>query len=226
MTLPRRRFGRRALAALLLAAAGTAMATEQPEYEVVDRAPPIELRRYAPMVVAETVVDGDLSSASNRGFRRIAGYIFGGNRSVRTDQAGERIAMTAPVITEPVSERIAMTAPVTVEPQDRSDPDALARADRWRIAFVMPKAYTLATLPRPDDPTVTLREVPGSLRAVITFSGLAGERAVREATDTLLAWIDARGLKTAGTPVLARYDPPWTLPFLRRNEVMVGIVAP
>lgn len=209
------------------------MAIEEPAYRVVETSGRIELREYAPFVVAETVVDGELSTASNRGFRAIAGYIFGGNRSVRGD--AEKIAMTAPVVVEPLpdagapaparapSERIAMTAPVTVEPQGVSGVDALATGARWRVHFVMPATYTLASLPRPDDPAVVLREVPAERRAVLKFSGFAGEAALRETTAELLAWVDGKGLVVLGAPQLARYDPPWTLPFLRRNEVTVKV---
>jgi hypothetical protein len=224
----RRTRGRRALAALLVAAAGllvsgAAAAIEEPAFEVLERDGRIELRRYPPYLIAETVVDGDLGTASNRGFRVLAGYIFGDNRSVGGPGGSARIEMTAPVTAEPSPEKMAMTAPVTVEPQGGPDTDALARGNRWVIRFVMPRAYTLDTLPRPTNPAVTLREAPGGRFAVVVFSGFAGEGAVREATTELLAWVDARGLKAAGTPQLARYDPPWRLPFWRRNEVMVAV---
>ena len=212
-------------AALLLAAATlisteSAMAVEEPAFDVLERDDRIELRAYAPLVVAETLVDGDLSTASSRGFRAIASYIFGANRSVRGAEGSEKIAMTAPVVVEPASQRIAMTAPVTVEPQGSA---ALTDANRWRVQFVMPKGSQLATLPRPDDPAVTLREVPGAQRAVLRFSGFAGEDKVSALTTELRAWIGARALTEVGAPQLARYDPPWTLPFLRRNEVMIEV---
>lgn len=202
------------------------MAIEEPAYEVIDRAGRIELRQYAPYVIAETVVDGELDTASNKGFRLLAGYIFGNNVSVTGADGPQKIEMTAPVVAEPASEKIAMTAPVTVEPQGGPEVDALSKATRWRIQFSMPRQYTLATLPRPKDPAVTLREVPGRRHAVLTFSGFAGEAKVRAATEELLAWAASKGLKVVGTPQLARYDPPWRLPFWRRNEVMVEVAAP
>jgi hypothetical protein len=171
-----------------------------------------EVRRYAPMIVAETLVEGGMSGASNDGFRVIAGYIFGNNESV-TKAGSEKIAMTAPVAMEPAAEKIAMTAPVTTE----------AAGGRYRMHFVMPSQYTMATLPRPKDDRVKLREVPPQRMAVVKFSGLAGEDKVKVKTDELLAWMKAEGLEAAGAPQLARYDPPWTLPFLRRNEVMVPL---
>jgi len=199
-----------ALAAAL--AALPAQAIEEPAFETLQSAGDFEVRRYAPMIVAETLVEGELWGASNDGFRVIAGYIFGNNESV-TKGGPEKIAMTAPVAMEPAAERIAMTAPVTTE----------AAGGRYRMHFVMPSQYTMATLPRPKDERVRLREVPAQRMAVVKFSGFSGEGKVKEKTDELLAWMKAEGLEAGGAPQLARYDPPWTLPFLRRNEVMVPL---
>ena len=203
---------RRVLAAVLLAAIGSdAMAIEEPTYETILAEEPYEVRQYRPMIVAETFVEGDLSAASNAGFRRIADFIFGNNTSPRG--AGEKIEMTAPVTAAPASEKIAMTAPVTVEDT----------GGRWRVHFVMPSKYTIATLPRPNDPAVAIREVPAAKVAVIRFSGLAGESNVAGKTADLMRWIESRGLRASGAPQLARYNPPWTLPFMRRNEVLVEV---
>ena len=180
-----------------LAALPAMAATEEPAFETLRQSGDYELRRYAPMIVAETFVEGDLWSASNDGFRVIAGYIFGDN--VAAGGSG--------------SEKVAMTAPVTTE----SD------GTRYRMHFVMPSRYTLATLPQPKDARVKLREVPARRMAVLRFSGFTGEDKVKEKTAKLLAWVRAEGLTPAGAPQLARYDPPWTLPFLRRNEVMVQV---
>ena len=222
---------RRTAGAALLALGGlffpvAALAIEEPAFDVIEKSGQLELRQYKPTLIAETLVDGDLDAASNRGFRLIADFIFGNNTAPRTGDAGGRIAMTAPVTAQPASEKIAMTAPVLVEPQDRADPDALARAARWRIQFAMPAQYTLATLPRPNNPAVVVRELPGRRMAAVVFSGLAGEDRVREATRDLLAWMDSRGLKAIGAAQLARYNPPWTLPFWRRNEVLIEVEAP
>ncbi len=187
-------------------------AIEEPAFQIVKQSGDFEVRRYAPMIVAETLVDGEMGSASNDGFRVIAGYIFGNNVSVK-GPGNEKVAMTAPVTMEAAPEKIAMTAPVTTEPE----------GSRFRMHFVMPSQYTMATLPRPKDDRVKLREVPGQTMAVVRFSGFSGEGKVREKTDELLAWVKAEGLQPAGTPQLARYDPPWILPFFRRNEVMVPV---
>ena len=205
----------RRTAALVLLSALAALpamaAIEEPRFDTLRQSGDFEVRHYAPMLVAETFVAGDLSRASGDGFRLIAGYIFGDNVAA-TGAGSEKVAMTAPVTMEAAG-KIAMTAPVTTE----------AAGDRYRMHFVMPSKYTLDTLPRPRDSRVKLREIPAQRMAVIRFSGLAGDEKVRDKTEELLAWMTAEGLAPAGAPQLARYDPPWTLPFLRRNEVMIPV---
>lgn len=204
-----RAFRRTAIPLLLLAAAAeVAMATEEPRHRVLETRDGWELRLYEPMVVAETVVSGDFGPGGNEGFRRLAGYIFGGN------DGGRKLPMTSPVTRERRGgTKIAMTAPVA---QERTH-------DGWTIAFVMPAGYTMATLPGPDDPRVTLREVPARPVAAVSFSGTWGAERFDAVARDLLAKIDAAGLAPAGPPVYARYDPPWTPWFLRRNEVLVPL---
>lgn len=214
---------------------GTAMATEEPKFETVSRHGHIELRRYAPFIVAETFVEGDMDAASGKGFRAIADYIFGNNVAAgqAPAQGAEKIAMTVPVTMEPLhaqakpaSQKIAMTAPVAMEPLPaatpiNAQPPALQGANRWRVHFVMPSAYTLATLPKPNNPAVQLREVPAKTWAVFSYIGFNTEAGIQQRTDELLAWLAERNIPTTGSPQLARYNPPWTLPMLRRNEVMI-----
>jgi effector-binding domain-containing protein len=194
------------LFALLLT--GNAMATEEPKYEVLKQQGDFELRRYEPMLIAETWVTGSMDNAGSKGFRIIADFIFGNNTSV----AGERreIAMTAPVTMQ--SEEIAMTAPVTMA-QDNG---------RWRVHFVMPSRYTYEMLPKPNNPAVNIREITAKHYAVIQFSGFAGEDKVAAKTLALLGWMQENQLEPQGLPEMARYNPPWTLPFFRRNEVMIA----
>lgn len=180
--------------------------TEQPRYTIVESQQAIELRDYAPMIVAETEVAGSREAAINAGFRILADYIFGNN------QAAQRVPMTAPVFQQ-TSEKIPMTAPVMQQ----------ARQGAWRVRFVMPSRFTLETLPKPNSPAVTVREEPGRRLAVIRFSGRPVADQLKEQTGELMAFIESRSLHAAGEPVYAFYDPPWTLPFLRRNEVMVEI---
>lgn len=189
---------------------GSAMAIEEPKYTVIEKSEAFELRAYEPKIIAETLVPGSMDKASSAGFRLIADYIFGNNTSPAGDN--EKISMTAPVTMEPQSEKISMTAPVSME----------QTGGLWRVHFVMPGQYTLDTLPKPNNPAVTLREVPSSNYAVIRFSGFAGEDKVADKTADLMTWLDSKGITPIGTPELARYNPPWTLPFLRRNEVMVA----
>ena len=127
----------------------------------------------------------------------------------------EKIAMTAPVTIDrqEASQKIAMTAPVTLEQQ----------GTRWRVHFVMPSEYRLADLPRPNNAAVALREIPGRKVAALRFSGLAGEDKVATKTAELRDWIAARGMSAAGAAQLARYDPPSTLPFMRRNEILTEV---
>ena len=186
------------------------MATEEPKYSVLEKESPFELRLYEPMILAEVQVQGDLDEASSQGFRLIAAYIFGQN------QVSQKIAMTAPVTVEEQSiqsEKIAMTAPVGIE----------SKAGSWMISFVMPSQYTMDVLPKPLNPQVKLRQIPAMKRAVITFSGFYNAQKVSEKTMELEAWMQVRDLRASGTPHFARYNPPWTLPFMRRNEVMITV---
>jgi hypothetical protein len=195
---------------LILFFAGTAMAIEEAKYTVIEKSDEFELRAYSPKILAETMVSGSMDEASGAGFRVIADYIFGNNTS--TSGGNEKISMTAPVTIEPKSEKISMTAPVTME----------QTGEQWRMHFVMPSQYTLATLPKPNNPAVTLREVPASNYAVIRFSGFAGEDKIARKTADLITWLSSKGITPIGKSELSRYNPPWTLPFLRRNEVMIA----
>ena len=186
------------------------MAIEEPEYTrfTVDGA--YEVRRYRPVIVAEVRVTGDMQAATNAGFRLLAGYIFGGNKGRRS------IAMTAPVtLSAGEGTRIAMTAPVTLAGQNGD----------WVVQFSMPRQWSLDTLPVPDDRRVQLRELPERQMAVLTFSGFTSPSRVARKGVELTDWAVQRGLEVEGTPSLARYDPPWTPWFMRRNEVMIPVTG-
>ena len=211
---------------LLFLFTGKAMAIEEPKYDVVLTEGQYELRQYAPMLIAETVVEGDMDEASNKGFRLIADFIFGNNQVAGA--ASEKIAMTAPVTVEPQSAKISMTAPVTVEPQHagtHADVN-MQTAQQWRINFVMPSRYTLATIPKPNNRAVTLKEVPSKSFVVLKYSGFNTVARVQSKTQEAVAWAAQKHLKVIGTPQLSRYDPPWTLPMFRRNEIMIEVAAP
>jgi hypothetical protein len=213
-----------------------AMATEEPPFELLSKHDHVELRRYPAFIVAETFVEGDMDGASGKGFRAIADYIFGNNVAAGSAQnkASEKITMTAPVTVEPVaapSQKISMTAPVTMEPLPEAgrithEPQAMQGAKRWRVHFVMPSHYTLATLPKPNNPAVQLREVPSKTWAVLGYTGFNTETTIQQRTEELEAWLAAQKIKSIGSPHLARYNPPWTLPMFRRNEIMLEVSQP
>ena len=198
---------------LLNLAKDSAMATEEPQYAVIKTDGDFEIRRYAPYIVAETVVtDADQESGTNVGFRRLAGFIFGNNRTK------ESIEMTAPVTTTR-SEKIAMTAPV----------ETSRKGDDMVMAFMMPSQYTLETLPEPTDPGILIRQVPERVMAVLKFSGSWSEERFQEQTGKLQEWLRKHDVKAIGAPVTARYNAPWTPWFMRRNEVQIeatGAIAP
>jgi DNA gyrase inhibitor GyrI len=175
-----------------------------------------EIRDYPALVVAEVRVTGAQKEAARKGFRLLAAYIFGANRRKQS------IAMTAPVSQSPASEKIAMTA----EKIAMTAPVTQIQTDgEWTVRFTMPSGYTLATLPDPKDAKVRLHETPAARFAVIRFSGLARPDDVEARTATLSAWMQRRDLRPAGPASLAQYNPPWTLWFLRRNEVLIPIEA-
>ena len=184
------------------------MAAEEPAFTVMLGEGDFEIREYPALVVATVTVGGSRDEAANAGFRLLAGYIFGGNTR------REKVAMTAPVVQErATSERIPMTAPVT---QSGSDGE-------WVVRFIMPSTYTLETLPSPNDARVRLMPAPPQRYAVVRFSGLARPADVERRTKTLKAFMERRQLRAAGVPLLARYNPPWTPWFMRRNEVWIPI---
>ena len=195
---------------LLMAAIGTpAMATEEPKFTLILKEGPFEIRDYEPTVVAEVQVSGSQDRASSQGFRLLAGYIFGGNTRRQS------IAMTAPVAQQRTSETVAMTAPVT----------STGSGTEWTVRFTMPSEHTMETLPVPNDPRVVLRVEPGQRMALIRFSGIADSRQVERRMVELDRELQSRNLRRTGPTQLAQYDPPWTLWFMRRNEVMVPIAA-
>jgi hypothetical protein len=190
--------------------------TESPPYELERRLAGFELRSYPPSVRAETNVHGGRwRDALGEGFRRLAGYIFGGNR------ARERIVMTAPVtIAASGGERIAMTTPVTASAPSA---DSAGGAEGVTVGFVMPAHRTVDSLPLPSDARVTLRNVPRRRVAAMRYTGaFSGARTAKMSGD-LLDRVRGAGLHPRGEPSFAGYDPPWTLPLLRRNEVWVEV---
>ena len=205
----------RVLAFLIsLLIASTAMATEEPQFSIIEKSEPFELRNYAPQLIAKVKVEGDLDTASSQGFRLIAAFIFGQNK------VSEKISMTVPVGIEATqSTKIAMTVPVGIE----ASKDSSTEVNKWVFSFVMPSEYTMATLPKPLNPLVTIRELPAQKRAAIIFSGFNNEAKVLEKTKALEEWIKSKQWQAIGAPQFARYNPPWSLPFMRRSEILITV---
>lgn len=179
----------------------------EPDYQVLSRDSAFEIRTYPPLLVAETVVDADYREAGSIAFKRLAAYIFGGNTRRQS------MAMTTPVLREAEGEDIAMTAPVLQQTEGR----------QWRMSFVMPAEYTLDTLPTPLDSQVVLKALPAKKVAVLRYSGSLDENAIATHSQKLLDWLQQRSLKPISPTRSAAYDPPWTIPLLRRNEIHVDI---
>lgn len=186
---------------------GVRTGTAEPSFTVQRRVHGVDIRRYGPRIAAETTIDADEEKARNEGFRRLAGYIFGGNT------AKSKIAMTAPVAQQQ-GEKIAMTAPVAAARDDRG---------QWVIRFFTPAEYTMDTLPTPNDDRVRLVDVPAETVAVLRYSGIASPAAVASHSEELLTTLRDNGFEPRGKPFSWFYDPPWTIPFRRRNEVVVGV---
>ena len=182
------------LAAVAAIAWTPGMATEEPDYEILHSAPEYEVRAYAPYIVAEVDVTGDMRRAGNSAFRVLAGYIFGDN------EPGEKMAMTAPVASQPLPDDSAYT-----------------------YAFVMERKYDMASLPQPLDSRIRLVEKPARMLAVRQYSGRWDTETDRKQRASLIAALDADDVATRGEPILARYDSPWTPGFMRRNEVMIEV---
>ncbi|HHF7346089.1 TPA: heme-binding protein [Legionella feeleii] len=165
---------------------------EQTKYKVVESFGGIEIRDYSGMIVAEVQVPGDRKDAANKGFRLLAGYIFGEN------ELKNKIAMTAPVIQESVG-------------------------NEWKVRFIMPSYYSMERLPAPNNTAVKLTTMQGGRFVVIRFSGLANERNLKEHQQKLVDFVRTKKLKPISEPIYAFFNPPWTLPLLRRNEIMIEI---
>lgn len=192
-----------ALVAILVPVAGcglTRWGVEKPKYKVLRSDGPFQIRRYPPAVVAETEVAGERWTAANRAFSPLAGYIFGGN---------ER------------NEKIAMTSPVVQRPGDAAD-----GSPSWKVRFILPSRLKPGEPPVPKDPRVTIREEPATTYAVLRFRGRTGEERVSAKLEELRARMSEAGLSGIDEPTYAYYDPPWTPPFLRRNEILIEVADP
>lgn len=169
---------------------------EEPKYEVLSVKDGYEIREYKSYSIAETTIpeERDRNEAARKGFPIVAGYIFGNNTK---------------------KDKIAMTVPVNTEREDVQG--------SYKISFVLPSEYTLKTLPIPNDSRVQIREIPSRKIAVKSFSWSANESRLQRNEEALLSALKRDGIETVGAVNVARYNPPWTIPFMLRNEVQVEI---
>ena len=180
---------------------------DESNYQVLNDYGHIQIRWYPALTVAETEVSADYKNSSSQGFQRLAGYIFGNNKKQ------QKITMTAPVLQKQQTETMAMTAPVI----------QLKSGSVWLMAFVLPSGYTVSTAPVPLDSAVLIKEIPDKKVAVIRYSGSLSEQSIEEKAEELKNWLSKQGYQAIFPSRSAAYDPPWTLPFLRRNEVHIDI---
>lgn len=196
-----------ALATVGLVSLGPIMSNvEQPQYQVIHTEKPFEIRLYEPVIIAEAAVKGERKAAISEGFSILADYIFGNN------SVNEKVSMTAPV-GQQQSQKISMTAPVSQQAID----------GEWVVHFVMPSKYDLDTLPKPNNKQVNIKQVPSKTYAVIRFSGSNTNDNVLLHQKRLEEYLSEHKLEPLSSPMYAFYNPPWTLPFMRRNEVMVEV---
>lgn len=198
---------------LLILLKGTLMAIEEPKYTVIQKNDTFEIRQYAPYLVAQTEVTGTFDEMGGKAFRILVKYISGEN------QERSKIKMTAPVIQEPKEQegqKIQMTAPV-IQELSQTDPQSVT------FSFVMPQHFLLETLPLPLDKRITLKEIPAKTVAVLEYSGGWGEEKYKKNETMLLNALHEANIKTIGKPSFARYNSPFALWFMRRNEIMIEV---
>jgi|TARA_B100001093_G_scaffold151194_1_gene143911 hypothetical protein len=185
-------------------------ALEEPAYQTQMQEGSFEIREYSSYLVAEVFMEEEnFDEASGDGFRMLADYIFGNNlsRSASVQMAGKA---------EAASENIAMTAPVQMDQGKKSN--------QWRMAFSLPSKWNLETAPVPNDQRVNLREISPERMVVLQFSGRMATQDLEEKEQELRQWAMKQGITVVGSVRTARYDPPWTLPFLRKNEVQLKVI--
>lgn len=201
------------------------MASKEAVFTERVTAPPFAVREYAAHIEAQTLVETDFSQAGKHAFGRLFKYISGHNRTVtaplNASKTGQKIPMTSPVTQIPVtqdkcSKKIAMTSPVQQRQVN----------EQWQISFIMPAGSRLETLPTPKDPSVRLAAVSAQWLAVIRYSGSWSEANFQEQKKRLEHWINDQGYQVIGKASWDRYNPPFTLWFMRRNEIFIPITAP
>jgi hypothetical protein len=180
---------------------------DSPDYRLVLSDGDKEIRKYEEYIEACTIAGGDYEESGDKAFRRLFDYISGEN------VPGEEIEMTAPVTQEKQGEKIEMTVPVKQQSTDGG----------WRMGFILPAKYSMENTPSPTDESIKLVKVPSETRAVLQYTWFTDDEKIRRLGDELAAWAESKGYTPVGEPVSARYDPPWTIPFLRKNEIWIRV---
>jgi effector-binding domain-containing protein len=186
---------------------GATMATEEPKYTVEVKTDHFEIRKYNSVLVAETKVEASFEDAGNQAFRILADYIFGNNKSKT------KVEMTAPVTQQSPSEKIEMTAPV----------NQVKTSEGYLVQFTMPEKFNLQNIPEPNDKRVQIRELPPRRVSVYRYSGSWSESRYKEKLEEFISELKKNGVKTVGEPILARYNSPFMIWFLRRNEIWIEV---
>ena len=181
---------------------------ETPAYKILEKEDNKEIREYQPYIKASVTVSGSYDDAVELAFKKLAGYIFGKNKKQKP------LPMTAPVLIKTESQPIPMTAPVLIQQTN----------DLLTMSFIMPAKFTLQELPIPDDHDISFATTEKQLFAVIRFNGRISQKTHQKHQKELSQWLrQFKSYKENGTGFFAGYDPPWTIPFLRRNEVMIPL---
>lgn len=181
--------------------------SEEAAYSVLYDKDNIQIRQYEELLIAQTQTNGNYEESSSSGFALLAGYIFGEN------QSQEKIEMTTPVLKKNQSEKIAMTAPVYQQ----------ANNDTWTMTFVLPSKYTLETIPAPLNKNIEIKMVPAKKVATIRYTGFINTKKIEDHAAQLRSWLDSNKYTSLSEPYSAGFDPPWTIPLMRRNEVHIVI---
>ena len=197
------------LSCLIFCLGSACVSVEQAKYRVIEKIDGVEIREYPPQLVAQVVVAEPFDKAGSAGFRLLAGFIFGNNKTKQS------IEMTSPVLQKNLtSEKIKMTAPVEMQAVEAS----------YYIRFYMPAIYTKESLPVPNDSRVQIIEHPGGLYAAKSYSGSWSQARYQQEETNLNQVLESSSYRASGSTVFARYNSPWTLWFLRRNEVIVKVI--
>lgn len=179
---------------------------ESPKYDVIHEDGELEIRRYPASLRAKTFAAGNYAASSDAGFKRLASFISGHNSgnvrlyppdsAAQSNLRGEPIAMTTPVLQAPVE-------------------------GGWTMAFILPRKYSFSTAPKPLDAEIELEQVPPQTMAILRYSGSVDEDRIQRKFRELRGWVQSIGWRSISEPLAAQYDPPFTIPFLKRNEVLV-----